>query len=578
MRVSVDVGNLREVADAVARIERCLEHDTAAVLTAPRSPVVMSAISARTEALDQLGALRTVVALAAESYAATEARMTQLVGSGRAVRALLARADPARLEGLLVSAPALAAAAATGAVDENRLTDALTHTLLLPPAAAARIQAQTLALMDARQRRLLALMHPRLMISLAGAPASERFVASRVLVAADLAALVRQREGQSPGQARDRLDHRITLRQNLLDQMVVLRHPDGAVTRHRRQLLAFDPAGDGRIVEVIGDVRRARHLAVFVPGTGSDLERYPGTFDRMTLFAAADPSLAIVVWQNADHPDAPFDDPPTVPVELPGLATVAQAYVREHVLAAAYRDAADVAGPLLAADVEGLRVALPGPTSDLTVLGHSYGGSIVGAAEAHGMVADRIVHIASAGAYVDDVADYAAPGAHRFSMTAYDDPIRLAQGHDAADATPRLRAMLPAPLDPLAPVVAEAARRLVPGSSTLGHGMDPDLVPGVVRLDTGVNLDGSLVRGHTGMFAPDSTAWRSLLAVMTRGEVAVLQPQLWASHLDPLGAAVELPGGGVMGGTIVRPLVPRYVVDRSPYSDPDYRPPMLDLG
>lgn len=577
----MDVGGLVELAGAVAVIGRRLEGETAVLDVPPVAlPELTLAAVGRREVLARLATLRAVVTLAAESYAATEARVAQLFGCGP-VSGLLRSLDATALEALLVSAPALAAAVVSRRPgDRDPVADALTRTLLLPPALAARRQAQTLALMGAPQRRLLALMRPWLMTSLAGAPASDRFAASRVLVAADLATLLRRRAAMTPGPELRRIERRIAMRQKLIEEQVVLRHPDGTLTRHPHQLLSFDPADDGRVVEVIGDLDRARHLAVFVPGTGSDLDRAAGTVARMTPFASANPSLAVVVWQNADHPDQPFDDPLPPPSVLIGPAGPArlQRYLREHVLAAAYRDAAAVAGPVLAADVAGLRVAMAVPASDLTVLGHSYGGSIVGAAEANGMVADRVVHVASAGAYVDDVADYAAPGTPRFSMTAYDDPIRLAQGYDASDTTDRVRAMLPAPLDPFAAAAAEAARLAVPASSETGHGLDPDLVPGVVRLDTGVHQDGSLVRGHSSMFEPDSTAWRNLLGVMTRGQVEVLQPQLWSSHLDPLGAAVTLPGGAVVGGSTMRPLPPRYVIDRTPYADPGYRPPVLDLG
>ena len=195
------------------------------------------------------------------------------------------------------------------------------------------------------------------------------------------------------------------------------------------------------------------------------------------------------------------------------------------------------------------------------------------------MVVDRVVHVASAGGYVRDVGEYAAPSAQRFAMTAYDDPIRLAQGHDAADAGVRVRAMLPAALDPLAPAAAAAALAAVPAPGALGHGLDPDLLPGVVRLDTGVAADGRLVRGHSGMFEPGSTAWRNLLAVMTRGRVEVLQPGLWSSHLDPLGVdARPLADGPGDWDPAVRVHPPRYVVDRTPYADPGYRAPTLDLG
>jgi hypothetical protein len=462
-----------------------------------------------------------------------------------------------------------------------------------PQQGAALVAAQ-LGTLTPQARRTMALLHPTLMTSAVAAPTADRFAASRVLVAADLARLHEQRmvDGEragaaAPGSTRRaaRLTERIDWEHRLLDEQVELRHPDGSVTRHPHQLLQFDPSGDGRIVEVIGDLDHARHVAVFVPGTGSDLHRYAGTFVRMTPFAAASPDLAVVVWQGADHPDQPFDD------GLPSVGAVARSawadppdalerareWPREHVLAAGLRDAADVAGPALARDVAGLRAAAPVPTSDLTVLGHSYGGSILGSAELHGLVADRVVHIASAGAYVDDVTDYPATAARtqRFSMTAYDDPIRLSQGHGMRDAGPRLRSMLPLPLDPLTVGLPHLAGEAFGPASQVGHGLDPDLLPGVVRLDTGIHDDGTLVSGHSGMFAPHSTAWRNLQAVMTGGRVEVLEPQRWSSHLEPLQLPTvrEEPGHPVVPGH-----APRYVVDRSPYGDPHYRPPVLDLG
>ena len=202
---------------------------------------------------------------------------------------------------------------------------------------------------------------------------------------------------------------------------------------------------------------------------------------------------------------------------------------------------------------------------------------MVGAAELHGLVADRVVHLASAGAYVDDVAQYPATAAHtqRFSMTAYDDPIRLSQGHGMANAGPRLRQMLPFWLDPLSVGLPHLAADAFGPASQVGTAYDPDLLPGVVRLDTGVHDDGTLVRGHSGMFAPHSTAWRNLLGVMTGGQVEVLEPDRWASHLQPLQLTTvsQQPGHPVVPGH-----APRYVIDRSPYGDPHYRPPVLDLG
>jgi hypothetical protein len=90
-----------------------------------------------------------------------------------------------------------------------------------------------------------------------------------------------------------------------------------------------------------------------------------------------------------------------------------------------------------------------------------------------------------------------------------------------------------------------------------------------------VHDDGTLVRGHSGMFAQHSTAWRNLLGVMTGGQVEVLEPQRWASHLEPLQLPTvsQQPGHPVVPGH-----APRYDIDASPYGDPHSSPPVLALG
>jgi hypothetical protein len=465
---------------------------------------------------------------------------------------------PAAVAGETRLAPSPGGTAATAGdtvlADAARLEAAVARAALWAPDPAARAVAAVLATVPSGRRRLLALLRPRLLSTVAAASPDDRAAACRVLVAADLDRLQGRLAATPPGWASAQLRQDVVQRRELLNGTVLLRRPDGSVSRRPHRVLAFDPRGDGQIVEIVGDLRRARHLAVLVPGTGGDLHRYPGYLERVRRFAAADPSLAVVMWQGADFPDQPFDD---------GVLPL-----RVHVVAAAYRDAADLAGPALAAEVAGLRVALPVPARDLTVLGHSYGGSIVGSAEAHGMVVDRVVHVGSAGAYVDDARRYAAPPGRtrRFSLTTYDDPIRLAQGHDLGDAASRVRAMTPRPLAPVAPllgaVVAEVATVLAGDPSQVGHGADPDLLRGVVRLDPGVHDDGRPVRGHSSMFSADSTAWRNLLATLDGGRVQVLEPARWASHLEPAS---------------LRDL-PHYVVDRTPWSDPGYRPPVLDLG
>jgi hypothetical protein len=155
-------------------------------------------------------------------------------------------------------------------------------------------------------------------------------------------------------------------------------------------------------------------------------------------------------------------------------------------------------------------------------------------------------------------------------MTAPDDPIQLSQGHDLADAPQHLAQISPPVVAPEAAALGVALRAVVPGGQ-IGHGADPDVAPGVVRLDTG-RFDDScrLVRGHSGMFTPGSTAWRNLLATMTGKPVQVLEPGRWRTHLEPWSPAVDAGGPGFRS--------PHYVVDRTPWSDPTYRPPQRPVG
>ena len=546
------------------------------------------------EALAGVEALARVLTAVAESFARTEAGVAASFGSGgpdpasglsggdlRGVAALLNGLDPGPLEALLVGCPLLARWVVDRLGADPGSTAARLSAVMRSgepvPLRLAAARDLLLALPDAERERL-ALLHPALVSGLASAPVASRFAATRVLVSAESARLRAELPGLSAGR-RVAAGRRLAWYDELLTGRVVLTRPDGTRLVRRHQLLSFDARGDGRIAEVFGDPEQARHLAVYVPGTGTSFDRYPHNAIRVRSFAAAQPDLAVVLWQNADFPDQPQDDvlPPTASWDRPVQA--AQEQLRTHVLAAAYRDAADRAGPLLATDVEGLRMALPGPAADLTVLGHSYGGSVVGSAETRGMVVDRVVHIASAGGYASDVRSYAAGecGTRRFSMTDPDDPIQLVQGAGLGSAGQvghsllTVQSVLPWPLKPLALPLATTAAVVSGAPSQVGHGLDPDLIPGVTRLDTGVLADGhTLVSGHGGMFAVGSGAWRNLLAVMHGDPVRVLEPARWHSELVPSEVDARLGPHGLA----VTATAAHYVVTRSPYGTAGYQPPV----
>ncbi|MFE2145815.1 alpha/beta hydrolase [Streptomyces sp. NPDC059456] len=77
-----------------------------------------------------------------------------------------------------------------------------------------------------------------------------------------------------------------------------------------RRILAFDPRGRGQVVEVFGDLGRAAHVSVVVPGSDSDATTYdakrapatgPAGMAR-SLRAAAGADTAVIAWTGYTTP------------------------------------------------------------------------------------------------------------------------------------------------------------------------------------------------------------------------------------------------------------------------------------
>ncbi|WP_285661027.1 alpha/beta hydrolase [Actinorhabdospora filicis] len=258
-------------------------------------------------------------------------------------------------------------------------------------------------------------------------------------------------------------------------------------------LIYFDPVannGQGSWAEVIGDLTSATRVGILVPGGSASV--VSDNFIRYALRARsfvdapeAAGKLAVIVWAGADFPSGWLQE---------GLAGYAEK-----------------AAPRLASFSRDLRARLA-PGVPVIAIGHSYGGPVVGLAETRGLDADVILQLASAGSGhgVTDVHQYDAPCRTRYSMTAPADLIGYVQG--SGDA---------------------------PG---IGHGLDPDEMPGTILLDSGFHvadpnapddigrpigaLAGTEIRGihaHSEVFNPRSDAWVNILAVLTGGAV-VLKP------------------------------------------------------
>lgn len=251
-----------------------------------------------------------------------------------------------------------------------------------------------------------------------------------------------------------------------------------------RQIIAFDP-GRATLIELSGNLETATSIGVLVPGLNTTIEGSAANTETARRFVAASRGdLAMITYLGGPFPQG---SPPQGIVD-----------------AADPRYAIDMAPRLVAfsEDVDRTADSL-GRQVPVTYIGHSYGGSILGTAEALGLTADRTVYVEAAGAGVgvDDPGDWHNRNADviRFAMTAPGDPIELVQG---------------IPFGP--------------------YGADPDAMPGVVRLDTGYYRDGPLMAGlqsHSDVLNEPFDAWRNLLAVMTGGHVTLYRNRLldWVS-------------------------------------------------
>lgn len=148
-----------------------------------------------------------------------------------------------------------------------------------------------------------------------------------------------------------------------------LRYGEHDVDGH--QLLACDPPGGARIVEALGDVAAADHIAVLVPGNGHHQGNYftergpvaPRARGHLLLRTmqdlAPESHVAVVVWVGYHAP--------------PGLASAAS-------ITPALTGAADLAR---------LTHYLPRSTH-LTLVGHSYGSTVCGLALTAALVEDCV--------------------------------------------------------------------------------------------------------------------------------------------------------------------------------------------
>ncbi|MDT5181411.1 MAG: hypothetical protein QOJ95_5609 [Mycobacterium sp.] len=181
---------------------------------------------------------------------------------------------------------------------------------------------------------------------------------------------------------------------------------------YHRFLATIDDQGHAAVA--IGNPDEATRTAPLVPGTGRDLAAFNGSDDKSVdmLRAAldADPTLtvkdvSVTTWMGYDRP-----------MDLGQAASPDYA-----------RSGADA----LDSYVNGMHASHQGPPAVDTVVGHSYGTTMVGAAAegGHHLAVDNVIAVGSPGMLVDTAGQLNLdPNANVYATRARFDPINIATG------------------------------------------------------------------------------------------------------------------------------------------------------
>lgn len=250
----------------------------------------------------------------------------------------------------------------------------------------------------------------------------------------------------------------------------------GAFLKPRRRFLYFDPRGGGRAVEVIGDITRARRVAVLVPGADTTLTAFdqrggkpwstPGGGAR-AVYAQAHaksprPALAVVAWLGYASPKTFSSD------VLTG-------------------ERADEGAVKLRRFLRGVHRV--NPSAHVGLLCHSYGSVVCGRAALDDPSGP-------AWRQVTDIAFYGSPGTTAWSADTLGGTARIWAGRGASDWM-----------------------EAVPHVRIFGLGLGPDPVSpsfGARVFDAGTG-------GHSDYLEPGSTSLRNLTDIAL-GDIAHVTP------------------------------------------------------
>lgn len=195
----------------------------------------------------------------------------------------------------------------------------------------------------------------------------------------------------------------------------------GAPPGQELYLLGFKGDGDGQVIIAQGNPDTATHTGVYVPGTATTMSTVSGGLNRINLLQQAaqnaypDGSVSTVFWLGYDAPELALNS---------SVVTTGRA---------------ESGAPDLRDFVAGTRAAQGPEHHHITVIGHSYGSTLVGTAAHDGQLgADDIVAVGSPGmnGYADS---FGIPRDHVYIGASGNDPVAqdlsgLSLGEDPASA------------------------------------------------------------------------------------------------------------------------------------------------
>ncbi|MEV4043741.1 alpha/beta hydrolase family protein [Streptomyces sp. NPDC049744] len=324
-----------------------------------------------------------------------------------------------------------------GRIDGQRLPDA--------QAAPARL-ARFFASLTAWQRTSLAHRYPLAVGNMNGAPVQLRYLANRsALQEARSVERARMHDKRLSPTGQREAGRRMRNYDSLLDP--------------GRHILAFDPAGSGKVAEVFGDLNRADRVSVIVPGVDTELLTYQRT-DRKKYAAPAGMAESLYAAERAAGPRtdtaviawADYTSPSGLGMEAATATRAAHGAVRLNAL---------------------LR-ALPGK-APVSLFCHSYGSVVCG------LAADRLP------VRVSDIAVAGSPGMRAENASHLDTSARVWAMRDADDW------------------IQDVPYLEVGG---LGHGADPVSAGFGARV-----LSARDARGHSGYFVPGTDSLRNFAGI-----------------------------------------------------------------